>query len=72
MKVSIITMNGTKIEGNLSSTGRYIVSLDVPSQLVNAQLVETLHAEEISATEFDHEWQIIVARDKVKSIVFND
>lgn len=72
MKVSIITTNGTKIEGNLRTTGSYIVSLDMPSQLVNAQLVETLHAEEISATEFDHDWQIIVSRKKIKSIVFND
>ena len=72
MKATIITTNGTKIEGTLSCTKTYIIALDVVKQLVDAQYIETLYKEGISATEFSKDWQIIIERSKVQSITFED
>jgi hypothetical protein len=72
MKATIITTKGTKIEGKLSCTKTYIISLDVDKQLVDAQYIKTLYKEGISATEFSKDWQIIIERSKVQSITFED
>lgn len=72
MKTTIVTTRGTVLTGTLNSTKTYIVALDVPKQLIDRQLIETLYDEQISATEYSKDWQIIIERNKIESIEFED
>lgn len=70
MKAIIMTEKGLKIEGKLRSSQSYIIALDVDKQDIDSQTIKAYYDEEISVTEYDNNWHVIIGRSKVESIEF--
>lgn len=72
MKVIIVTKENNRIEGKLCMVGDYIITLDVDKQAIDSQVLTKLYNEGISASEYQSDWHITIARKKVESIEFID